>query len=84
MITSKQLKEIKEYHVSKQLKFLCHSAEELGMLDEFSDYLMANLDGTTMFRGCMITKAPRWFDHDQEGRIKWLDKHIKLLEGDNK
>ena len=78
MITSKQLKEIKEYHVSEYMKFLCNSAEDLGLLDEFRSYLMSNLDNTMKSkRKC--PSAVRWDFDDQESRVNWLDKHIEIL-----
>ena len=80
MITSKQLKDIKETSLNQCVDvYLCCVADELGIID-FQEYLLNNLDDTMIQEEeSIFDNPPRWKDGDLESRINWLDKHIKLL-----
>ena len=86
MITSKNLKDIKSYiYYSDTYHFyLCTAANKLGIQKEFQEYLLNNLDGTTINTESFSKDAARWRGKDKQSRVNWLDKHIKLLEDDNK
>ena len=69
---------LKEYNY--QESYLCTVAESVGLREEFVEYLMENLEGTTMSRDSENIRRARWSSEDGEGRIAWLDKHIERLE----
>ncbi len=86
MITSEQLRDIKELSLKQYRSvYLCNVADDLGIRKEFQDYLLSNLDNTmTESRWDSDLNPPLWSDGDLNSRLNWLDKHIKLLEDDNK
>ncbi len=86
MITSEELILIKQEYLKEHnygQNFLCNVAEVLGLRFEFIDYLMDNLEGTTLSIGNPNSSSARWNSEDARSRLNWLDKHIKLLEDDN-
>ncbi len=83
MITSRQLKRIKELslnYTKHTFVFLCQVAEDLGIEKEFQEYLLNNLDDTMINEDNSTDSfLARWYYDDLESRLNWLDKHIKLL-----
>ncbi len=78
MITSKNLKDIKEVSLNQyDSVYLCNIAEDLE-IEGSKEYLLNNLDNT-MISSWRWYNPPRWACQDLESRINWLDKHIKLL-----
>ena len=85
MLTSKDLKDIERLYINDHIVFLCNVALELNMADRFQEYLFDNLDNTMLGVDEQELKdVVCWDPDDIESRIKWLDKHIKLLEDDSK
>ncbi len=85
MITSKQLRTIKhEYILDSGFTYLCSVAGSLNIEKEFKEYLQNNPDDTMLKYSRGVTERPQWRGKDKQSRINWLDKHIKLLEDDNK
>jgi DNA phosphorothioation-dependent restriction protein DptG len=75
-----KLKEEYEKQLSEDCKpFLCHLAYGLGIIEEFQDYLLNNLDNTMINAFRSEKYDARWFIADTQGRLNWLDKHIELL-----
>ncbi len=85
MITSKQLRTIKhEYILNSRMPYLCSVAGSLNIEKEFKEYLQNNPDDTMLKYSRGDAELPQWRSKDKQSRINWLDKHIKILEDDNK
>ena len=82
MLTSKDLKEIKEEYLDNNIVFLCNVALELNMIDRFQEYLFDNLDNTMMRVDEQDLQGikPCWGTNEIKNRLNWLNKHINKLE----
>ena len=80
MITSRGLEEIKAIFLEDKFAvYLCWACYNSNVdNDEFKEYLRKNIDDTMLYGVDVCSEL--WEMGDDESRINWLDKHIKLLE----
>ena len=83
MIQEKMIHIKEEYMKNGGFTYLCHIAEELGVEEEFQEYLVNNLDDTMINQAYGSKGEARWFYRDITPRLNWLNKHIEIL-GRNK
>ena len=83
MIQEKMIAIKEEYMKNGGFTYLCHIAEELGIEEEFQEYLVNNLDDTMINSDYDDKDEARWFNRDITSRLNWLNKHIEIL-GRNK